>query len=147
MTSNRLLSILIVDDEVELASLYRSYLETVGYYVVSFTDPIMALEYYKQNIPRFTHVLIDLRMPQMTGLDLACEIRWLNEKVNLFLMTAFEIKDLVNNRQYVDAHIEMVIQKPMRLKSLQEYLKNPIIQNNTNSIMMEKSIPKIRSEI
>jgi hypothetical protein len=62
-------------------------------------------------------------------------------------MTAFEIKDLVNNRQYVDAHIEMVIQKPMRLKSLQEYLKNPIIQNNTNSIMMEKSIPKIRSEI
>ena len=86
-------------------------------------------------------------MLQMTGLDLACEIRWLNEKVNLFLMTAFEIKDLVNNRQYVDAHIEMVIQKPMRLKSLQEYLKNPIIQNNTNSIMMEKSIPKIRSEI
>jgi len=36
-------SIMVVDDEKELASLFKAVLERMGYYTVTFTDPIGAL--------------------------------------------------------------------------------------------------------
>jgi len=122
MTSNPLLSVLIVDDEMELALIYKKYLELSGYDVVSFTDPLLAFEYYKENIQRFTHVLTDLRMPTINGIELASKIRKLNNKVRIFLITAFTIDDFINNKDYVDSKIEMVIEKPVRLNTLREYL-------------------------
>ncbi len=122
MTSNHPLSVLIVDDEIELASIYKKYLELSGYDVVSFTDPLLALEYYNENTQRFTHVLTDLRMPSINGIELASKIRKLNSKVRIFLITAFTIDDFINNKDYVDSKIEMVIEKPVRLNTLREYL-------------------------
>ena len=144
MTSNHPLSILIVDDEIELASLYRTYLEESGYNVVSFTDPLLAIEYYKQNIKRFTHVLTDLRMPHMSGIELASKIRKLNRKVKLFLITAFTIDDLKNNKEFANARIEMVIEKPVRLKTLKEYLNNAILSNNTDGKIEENLEQNLR---
>ena len=144
MTSNHPLSILIVDDEIELASLYRTYLEESGYNVVSFTDPLLAIEYYKQNIKRFTHVLTDLRMPHMSGIELASKIRKLNNKVKLFLITAFTIDDLKNNKEFANARIEMVIEKPVRLKTLREYLNNAILSNNTDGKIEENLEQNLR---
>lgn len=122
MTSNPSLSVLIVDDEMELASIYKKYLEESGYDVISFTDPLLAFEYYKENTQRFTHVLTDLRMPSVNGIELASKIRKLNSKVRIFLITAFTIDDFINNKDYVDSKIEMVIEKPVRLNTLREYL-------------------------
>ena len=41
-------SIIVVDDELELASLFKTFLKNEGYDVVSFTDPVLALKYYKE---------------------------------------------------------------------------------------------------
>ena len=122
MTSNHPLSVLIVDDEMELASIYKKYLGLSGYDVVSFTDPLLAFEYYKENTQRFTHVLTDLLMPSISGIELASKIRKLNSKVRIFLITAFTVDDFINNKDYVDSKIEMVIEKPVRLNTLREYL-------------------------
>ena len=35
-------AIIVVDDEIELATLYKEFLEKEGYNVVSFTDPVSA---------------------------------------------------------------------------------------------------------
>ena len=122
MTPTQPLSILIIDDEIELAALYRTYLESLGFDAISFTDPFLALEYYKYNVNRFTFVLTDLRMPQMSGIELACKIRELNCNVKIFLITAFVIEDFDNSKEYADAKIELVIQKPVHLKTLKQYL-------------------------
>ena len=132
MTSNPLLSVLIVDDEMELALIYKKYLELSGYDVVSFTDPLLAFEYYKENIQRFTHVLTDLRMPTINGIELASKIRKLNNKVRIFLITAFTIDDFINNKDYVDSKIEMVIEKPVRLNTLREYLNIDYSEKSKN---------------
>lgn len=41
-------SILVVDNETELASLFKEFLIKEGYAVVSFTDSILAFEYYEK---------------------------------------------------------------------------------------------------
>jgi CheY-like chemotaxis protein len=64
-------SIIVVDDELELASLFKAFLTKEGYDVVSFTDPVLALEYYKETAAKHSLIITDLRMPGICGLDLA----------------------------------------------------------------------------
>ncbi len=51
---------------------------------VIFTDSLMALEFFKQGTKRFSLILTDLRMPQMSGIELAAEIRKFNDKIKSF---------------------------------------------------------------
>ena len=83
-------SILVVDDELELASLFKAFLKNEGYDVISFTDPVLALEYYKETADKHSLIITDLRMPGICGIDLAKSIREFDNKIKIFLMTAFE---------------------------------------------------------
>ena len=83
-------SIIVVDDELELASLFKEFLTNEGYDVVSFTDPVLALEYYKETADKHSLIITDLRMPGICGIDLAKSIREFDSKIKIFLMTAFE---------------------------------------------------------
>ena len=51
-------SIIVVDDEPELASLFKSFLINEGHNVVSFTDPILALEYYKETADKHSLIFV-----------------------------------------------------------------------------------------
>ena len=53
-------SIIVVDDELELASLFKAFLKNEGYDVVSFTDPVLALEYYKETADKHSLIITDL---------------------------------------------------------------------------------------
>ena len=82
MSSLSARSIIIVDDEPELASLFKTFLKNQGYNVVSFTDPILALEYFKETVGQHSLIIIDLRMPGMCGIDLAIKIREIDQNKN-----------------------------------------------------------------
>ena len=111
-------SIMIVDDESELATLFKTFLDNEGHTAFSFTDPTLALEYFKQTAQKHSLIITDLRMPGLSGLQLARKIRELNDDVKIFLMTAFETKDLENQTEYQEARIDKLIQKPIRFSDL-----------------------------
>ena len=107
-------SIIVVDDELELATLFKAFLKNQGYDVVSFTDPVLALKYFKETAEKHSVIITDLRMPGICGIDLAKRIREINNKVKIFLMTAFDIAIL---------RITRILK---RQKSI-DYCKNPSI--------------------
>jgi DNA-binding NtrC family response regulator len=121
------LSILIVDDEIELATLFKSYIEAMGLDAISFTNSLLALEYFKDNPNKFSLVITDLRMPGICGLELAKNIRELNDLVNIFLITAFDISDLEGSEAYQSAKIDRVIQKPIKLSILKKLIEDVLI--------------------
>jgi DNA-binding response OmpR family regulator len=112
------ISIVVVDDEIELANLFKIYLQNVGFDTISFTDPRMALEYIRDNSKTFSLILTDLRMPHMSGIDLAVEIRKLDEKIKIVLITAFMTEDLVDDHRFKNAKIDRVVQKPIKFTEL-----------------------------
>ena len=63
-----------------------------------------------------------MRMPGMCGIELAKKIRENNEKIKIFLMTAFDIRDLENNPDYKAAKIDKILQKPIRFSELREMI-------------------------
>jgi len=122
------MSVLIVDDEQELATLYREFLMGMGFdVVVSFTNPLMAFEHYRQCVDKYSIVITDLRMPGMNGIDLANKIRELNSSVKIFLITAFDIADIQDNESYKQAKIDKIVQKPLKLSLLKKIIESAIM--------------------
>ena len=119
-------SIIVVDDELELASLFKAFLKNEGYDVVSFTDPVLALEYYKETADKHSLIITDLRMPGICGIDLAKRIREINSKIKIFLMTAFETKDLEDREDFKTTRIDRIIQKPIRFSNLREMINDAL---------------------
>ena len=62
-------NLFLVDDEPIVLNTLASGLSGMGYKVTPFETPVEALEKYKQNTPDL--VILDYRMPEMSGLDLA----------------------------------------------------------------------------
>ncbi len=115
-------SIMVVEDEMELASLFKAFLERMGYDTVTFTDPIVALEFFKQGTKEFSLILTDLRMPEMSGIELAAEIRKFDDKIKIILITAFVVDDLMLSEKYKLAKINEIVQKPVKIAALREII-------------------------
>ena len=115
-------SIMVVEDEKELAALFKAFLEKMGYDTVTFTDPILALEFFKQGTKKFSLILTDLRMPEMSGIELAAEIRKFNDKIKIILITAFMVEDLMISETYKFAKINEIVQKPVKIAALREII-------------------------
>ena len=112
-------SIMVVDDEMELANMFKSFLENEGYNAISFVDPVLALEYFKQTSDKPSLIITDLRMPGLCGIDLAKSIRTLGPPdIKIFLMTAFDATDLEEQPIYIEAKIDKLLQKPIHFSEL-----------------------------
>ena len=126
------LTILIVDDEEELTTLYKEFVRTMGYDAVSFTNPLLALEHYKQRVDKYSLIITDLRMPGMCGLEFAHKIRELDSSVKIFLITAFDIADIESKWAVGTAKIDRVIQKPIKLSMLKKTIDQDVVHNLEN---------------
>jgi CheY-like chemotaxis protein len=116
----------VIDDEIELASLFKEFLRKEGYTVVSFTDPVLAFEYYRETADKHSLIITDLRMPGICGIDLAKNVREINSKVKIFLMTAFDTADLKDNEDFKKAKIDRLIQKPIRFADLRQMINESL---------------------
>ncbi len=66
-------TILVVDDEKEIANLIEVYLKNEGYNIIKADNGIKALEFSKQN--KVDLVILDIMMPGMDGLQTCMKIR------------------------------------------------------------------------
>lgn len=118
MTSSH--SVMVVDDEPELANLYREFLQRSGFNSTCFIDPLLALEHYNQNPNRYSLVMTDLCMPSLDGIRLAKRIREFDTKTKILLITAFYFNDMSDTKEYREANLSGLIQKPTKLSELKQ---------------------------
>jgi len=78
--------VLLVDDEAVTLSLLRDTLEYAGYEVVGLTSPLLALEEIKKR--KFSVIISDQRMPEMTGLELLAHASRIQPQATRILITA-----------------------------------------------------------
>lgn len=78
-------TVLLIEDETELARVAHSYLEKAGFRVILASRGDTGLSLFRQHKPDL--VLLDLNLPGMDGLDVAREIRRQSD-VPLIMVTA-----------------------------------------------------------
>jgi CheY-like chemotaxis protein len=78
--------ILLVDDEKHIRLLFKEVLEEEGYLIDLASDGFEALEKLKNQ--SFAIVVLDLRMPDMDGIETLTEIKRLNSDQRVVLCSA-----------------------------------------------------------
>lgn len=110
--------ILIVDDEKDVNLSSRLVLESNGFQVDSFDDPLLALENFKPN--SYDLVILDIKMPKMNGFYLYREFRKLDNKANICFLTAGEMYYGTYEDIFYDLDENSFIRKPIENDDLLE---------------------------
>jgi response regulator RpfG family c-di-GMP phosphodiesterase len=122
--------ILLVEDEEDILNLFCGYLQSAGYKIASFNNPIDALKYINKNdemniLANCSLVITDYKMPQMSGLEFINKIREIDTdcKIKILLISAFIKNDLNVDKMLNNLKIDRVIEKPVRLENLKDEVK------------------------
>jgi DNA-binding NtrC family response regulator len=114
---------MIIDDEPDILNLFHDYIESQGYSVTTFDNPLLALDEIKRKPLEFSVIITDIRMPGISGLELIKIINKINKDIKVIVMSAFELDD--NNLKDITYH--EYIQKPVRIPTLLETVNNLLI--------------------
>ena len=91
--------------------------------VDSYTDPTLALSNFKPRL--YDLLLLDIRMPEMSGLDLCQKMKEIDSNVKICFLTASEL--FYEEYRRLDAYPSLdkayFIQKPCRSEDLINQLK------------------------
>jgi len=108
--------ILFVDDEVMLTRLGERVLKDAGYEVSAFNSGPEALAVFQTQPEIYDLVITDVTMPQLTGLELARELRAIRSDIPIALCTGYT--DGVSREEMEALGIQECIRKPVALDTL-----------------------------
>jgi CheY-like chemotaxis protein len=121
--------VMVVDDEPDIAAVFKEGLEMSGFEVAAYTDPQKALAEYKPG--EYDLILLDIRMPVMTGYQLYRELKkkgrgGQNGGPKVVFVTAFydaqdEVKEM-----FPELAQGCVIEKPIEIRGLVRAIKKRI---------------------
>lgn len=80
-------TVVIIDDEQNMGVILSRVLQMEGYHVTAFTDPAAGLAHIHTAPPDL--VLTDMRMPEVTGMDVLRATRETSPETNVIVMTAY----------------------------------------------------------
>jgi predicted ATPase/signal transduction histidine kinase len=104
-------TVMIVDDERALVALAEETLAELGYEPVGFDSSLAALQAFRADPERFDLVLTDETMPDLTGTELAREMRQLRPDTPIILMSGYSGALLSERAQA--AEVSDVLRKPL----------------------------------
>jgi CheY-like chemotaxis protein len=85
-------NIMIIDDEKDILFSYKQGLTSHGYSVEAFSDPLEALRRFGQvDSSHFELVILDLRMPDINGIELYRELKLINSKIRILIVSALDV--------------------------------------------------------
>ncbi len=121
--------VMVVDDEQDILLVLRLGLTRYGHKVMTFSDPALALKEFTLNHSDYQLVLTDLRMPNISGIELAKRIREIDQDVKVMVMTAFELSsfELEHNLPFVRSN--EVLKKPISMSNVCKVIDKTISRN------------------
>jgi CheY-like chemotaxis protein len=111
-------TVMVVDDERALVAVAEETLAELGYKPVGFDSSVAALQAFRAEPKRFDLVWTDETMPDLTGTELAREIRQLRPDISVILMSGYRGTQLSERVQA--AGIIDVLSKPLRRRDIAE---------------------------
>ncbi|HEX6704196.1 MAG TPA: PAS domain-containing protein [Albitalea sp.] len=117
-------TVLIVDDEEALVRLGEEMMAELGYEPVGFASSAAALASFRSTPQRFSAVLSDESMPEMTGSELAREIRSIRADIPIVLMSGYVTPALSVRAR--EAGVREVLSKPIVMRDIARSLASAL---------------------
>ncbi len=127
--SNKQQEILVVDDEKSLREMLAILLQREGYQVLQVENGKKALELVKNS--EFDLIITDMKMPELSGLELLRKLREQDNDITVLMMTAFSsTEDAVEamklgaydyiTKPFKNDEIRLVVKNALERKKLQK---------------------------
>ncbi len=113
------MKILWLDDEIEFLQPHIMFLESEGLKVIGVDHPLKALELAK--LEAFDVILVDYKMPQISGIEFAREIKKMHPNIPLVLITMVQDKEVMDEALSIDVFDYLV--KPVHPSQIMAVLK------------------------
>ena len=123
-------TILIVEDEKRVADLLKIGLEENGYQTMVAYDGAMGLRLFQSN--SFQLVISDIILPKLDGFELCKEIRKVNERIPILMLTAFGSAD--DKLEGFDAGADEYMVKPFDFRELNARVK-VLLKRNAETVV------------
>lgn len=105
--------LLVIEDEQNISSVIKAYLEHEGYEVLLAADGVEGLSAFRKNLPDV--VVLDLMLPYISGEQVLSEIRRISDVPVLILTAKSGENDVVGN---LEKGADDYLSKPFRPKEL-----------------------------
>ena len=112
--------ILIIDDETFLVELAIKFLEMAGYKTQGFSEAEEALHWYRENHKEVDLVILDMKMPRMSGMVCFNKLREINPQARIALLSGYVEDETV--RSLVQQGALKFFQKPLKYPELIEWI-------------------------
>jgi CheY-like chemotaxis protein len=116
-------SILLVDDEIDIARIIKRFLEDYGFRVSAFANPLLALKEFYNNFDSYNVIISDYNMKDMTGLEFSKLAKERNPSIKVLLSSAQDIDNLEFRKQAAATNVDCILQKPYSILSLIEIIE------------------------
>ncbi|HEX2964844.1 MAG TPA: response regulator [Syntrophorhabdaceae bacterium] len=111
--------VIVVDDEELVDEYIQEVLERHGYTHVSFSEPEKALEYFEENHEKVELLITDVRMPIISGLELAEKMAQTNPYLRKLFITG-------DSFQLPNVRPDQILHKPITKRELMEAVERTI---------------------
>ncbi len=122
MAQRMKLRILVIDDDEDICLYLKEFLTREGYRVTTVTQPREALPEIKDG--RHQIVLLDVRMPEINGVELLRQLRAIDSDVCVIVMTAYPSVESAVDTMKADAFD--YLRKPFDLEQLRSVIQRAV---------------------
>ncbi len=132
-------NILIIDDEEIVRNIVKDMLTNSDNNVISFSNGIDAINYYKDNYNKVDLVLLDIIMPELSGKEVFYNLKKINKNVNVIIFSGYTMDNSI--QELLDKGVKDFIHKPVNKKILLKKISQ-ILGNNENKKTEPKPVGK-----
>ena len=142
--------IINIDDNDMNLLLVETYLQEIDATFVNFTDPLVAVEYMKNN--PFDMAIIDYKMPFMNGIEVTTEIKEIDPDAPIIMVTASDAEDAIQIKALlagVNDFIKKPINKAILLNRVRNFIKlrRAIVRLNDQEKYLRTQVDKATASL
>lgn len=126
--------VLILDDDADFNSLLTDIFEQADYTVTSLTNPIEAIEAFREN--EYDLVVADHKMPDMTGAEFMKQCKLLRREVPVVMVSGYLDNDTI--RELISEGVGGVFLKPLNIFSLLERTNSLIEEGKKHAALSDE---------
>ncbi len=110
-SGQRTFSVLLIDDDVDILTIFKHSLAQAGMHTYAFTNPMLAVEHFRRNANSYDIVVTDIRMPHMSGFQVARAVKQIRPDIKIAFATSFDINKSEFNKIFPSIEADAFITK------------------------------------
>jgi len=108
-------SVLLIDDDTAILTIFKhSLAQAGGMHTYAFTNPVLAVEHFRRNANSYDVVVTDIRMPLMSGFQVARAVKQIRPDIKVAFATSFDIKKSEFDKIFPSIEVDAFIPKPVK---------------------------------